>query len=327
MVAYIGRRFFYMLGTLLLVSIVGFIIINLPAGTYVDYYIAQRQAQGTSTSLAEIESLRQRFALDKPLYWQYWKWFTGFVRGDFGYSFEYQREVKTLIWERIGYTVIISFATLLFTWIVAIPIGIYSATHQYTLGDHVFTLIGLAGLSVPSFLLALVLMVIAQRVFGQSVGGLFSQEYVDAPWGVGKVLDLLKHLWLPILVVGASGTAGLIRMMRGNLLDILNMQYIQAARARGLREWVVILKHAVRNAVHPLIMLIGMSLPSIISGATVVSIVLSLPTTGPMYFRALQQQDMFLAVTFLIFMALMLVVGNFLADLLLAWVDPRIRYE
>ncbi len=316
-----------MLTTLFFVSIVGFIIINLPSGTYVDFYIAQRQVQGTFTSQAEIESIKQRFALDKPLYWQYAKWLSGFVRGDFGLSFQYNREVKTLIWERIGYTVLISFATLLFTWVVAIPIGIYSATHQYTAGDHFFTLLGLAGLSVPSFLLALVLMVIAQTVFKQSVGGLFSQKYVDAPWGWDKLLDLLKHLWVPILVVGASGTAGLIRMMRGNLLDIVNMQYIQAARARGLSETLVILKHAVRNAVHPLIMLLGMSLPGIISGATVVSIVLSLPTTGPMYFNALIQQDMFLAITFLIFMAVMLVVGNFLADILLAWIDPRVRYE
>lgn len=327
MLAYIGRRFLYMLSTLFLISIVGFIIINLPSGSYLDFYIAQRQMQGTFTAQEEIAAIKKRFALDKPLYWQYGKWLFGFVQGDFGLSFEFNREVKTLIWERIGYTVLISFATLLFTWIVAIPIGIYSATHQYTIGDHFFTLIGLAGLSTPSFLLALVLMVVAQMFFKQSVGGLFSPKYIDAPWSWAKVVDLLKHLWVPILVVGASGTAGLIRMMRGNLLDILNMQYVQAARARGLPESLVIIKHAVRNAVHPLIMLLGMSLPGIISGATVVSIVLSLPTTGPMYFRALQQQDMYLAVTFLMFMAIMLVLGNFLADLLLAWVDPRIRYE
>ncbi len=327
MLAYIGRRFLYMLSTLFLVSVVGFIIINLPSGTYVDYYIQNLQNQGTFTAQEQIDAITKRFGLDKPLYWQYGKWLFGFVQGDFGLSFEFNKEVKELIWERIGYTVVISLATLLFTWVVAIPIGIYSATHQYTLGDHFFTLLGLAGLSAPSFLLALVLMVIAQRVFGQSVGGLFSPKYVDAPWSWSKVLDLLQHLVVPVVVVGASGTASLIRMMRGNLLDILNMQYVQAARARGLPESLVIIKHAVRNAVHPLIMLLGMSLPGIISGATVVSIVLSLPTTGPMYFRALQQQDMYLAVTFLVFMAIMLVIGNFLADLLLAWVDPRIRYE
>jgi len=327
MLAYIGRRFLYMLSTLFLVSVVGFIIINLPSGTYVDYYIQNLQNQGTFTAQEQIDAITKRFGLDKPLYWQYGKWLFGFVQGDFGLSFEFNKEVKELIWERIGYTVLISLATLLFTWVVAIPIGIYSATHQYTLGDHFFTLLGLAGLSAPSFLLALVLMVIAQRAFGQSVGGLFSPQYVDAPWSLGKVLDLLQHLVVPVVVVGASGTASLIRMMRGNLLDILNMQYVQAARARGLPESLVIIKHAVRNAVHPLIMLLGMSLPGIISGATVVSMVLSLPTTGPMYFRALQQQDMYLAVTFLVFMAIMLVIGNFLADLLLAWVDPRIRYE
>ncbi|NLS77771.1 MAG: ABC transporter permease [Chloroflexi bacterium] len=327
MLGYIGRRFLYMISTLFLVSVVGFLIINLPTGTYVDFYIQRLQNEGTHTSLEQIEAITKRFALDKPLYWQYGKWLFGFVRGDFGLSFEFNKEVKELIWERIVYTVIISLATLIFTWVVAIPIGIYSATHQYTLGDHIFTLVGLIGLSAPSFLLALVLMVIAQRSFGQSVGGLYSPAFVDAPWSWAKLADLLKHLVVPIVVVGASGTASLVRMMRGNLLDILNMQYVQAARARGLSESLVILKHAVRNAIHPLIMLLGMSLPSIISGATVVSIVLSLPTTGPMYFRALQQQDMYLAVTFLVFMAIMLVIGNFLADLLLAWVDPRIRYE
>jgi len=327
MASYFVRRFVYMLTTLVFVSMIGFVIINLPPGSYLDFYRARRQMWGTTTGEAEIAALEKRFALNSPIYVQYWKWATGFIRGDFGRSFEYNREVKDLIWQRLGFTAMISFATLIFTWIVAIPIGIYSATHQYSLGDHVFTIIGLAGLSIPGFMLALVLMVIAQRAFGQSVGGLFSPALIDAPWGWAKFVDMLKHLWVPILVVGTGGTAGLIRMMRGNLLDILNMQYVQAARARGLSETLVILKHAVRNAIHPLIMLLGMSLPGIISGSTVVAIVLSLPTTGPLYFRALRQQDMFLAGTFLMFLAMMLVVGNFFADILLAWVDPRIRYE
>ena len=327
MTTYLIRRFFYMITTLVLVSIIGFTIINLPPGTYLDVYRARRQMQGTGTAEEEIEALKRRYALDKPVYIQYLKWVSGFVRGDFGRSFEYNREVSELIWERLGFTALISFSTLLFTWAVAIPIGIYSATHQYKLGDHLATLIGLAGLSIPNFMLALILMVIAQRVFGQSVGGLFSREYIDAPWSLGKFIDLLKHLWVPVVVVGTAGTAGLVRMMRGNLLDILNMQYVQAARARGLPEHKVIIKHAVRNAIHPLIMLLGMSLPEIISGSTVVAIVLSLPTTGPLYFNALRQQDMFLAGTFLMFLSVMLVIGNFLADLLLAWVDPRIRYE
>jgi len=225
----------------------------------------------------------------------------------------------------LGFTMLISAAALILTWVIAIPIGIYSATHQYSVGDHVFTIVGLAGLSVPNFMLALVLMVFASQVLGQEVGGLYSREFVDAPMSWAKLVDLAKHLWIPIVVVATSGTAGLIRMMRGNLLDILNMQYVQAARARGIKERTVIIKHAVRNAVHPLIMLLGMSLPGIISGTTVVAIVLSLPTTGPLYFNALLQKDMYLAVTFLMFLSIALVIGNFFADILLAWIDPRIR--
>jgi peptide/nickel transport system permease protein len=327
MLAYFARRFIYMITTLILISFFGFFIINLPPGSYLDVYQAQRQNMGTSTAAAELEALKRRYALDQPIYVQYWKWVKGFVRGDFGRSFQYNREVKDLIGERLGYTAVIATATLIFTWIVAIPIGIYSATHQYKVGDNVATVVGMAGLSIPDFMLALVLMVVAQRFFGQSVGGLYSREFLDAPWSFAKFVDLLKHLWVPVFVVGTAGTAGLMRIMRGNLLDILNMQYVQAARARGLRESKVILKHAVRNAIHPLIMLLGMSLPSIISGSLVVSIVLGLQTTGPLYFSALRQQDMFLAGTFLMFLAGMLVVGNFLADILLALIDPRIRYE
>ena len=327
MFAYFLRRLIYMVTTLVFISFIGFFIINLPPGSFIDVYKAQREAQGTSTAEAELEALQRRYGLDKPIYVQYWLWVKGFVQGDFGRSFQYNREVKDLIWERLGYTAAIATCTLVFIWIVAIPLGIYSATHQYKVGDNVATVMGMAGLSIPDFMLALVLMVIAQRVFGFSVGGLFSREYVDAPWSFAKLVDLLKHIWVPVLVVGTAGTAGLMRIMRGNLLDILNMQYVQAARARGLRESTVIVKHAVRNALHPLIMLLGMSLPTIISGSLVVSIVLGLPTTGPLYFSALRQQDMFLAGTFLMFLAGMLVLGNFLADILLAVVDPRIRYE
>lgn len=327
MLAYFARRFIYMITTLILISFFGFFIINLPPGSYLDVYQAQRQNMGTSTAAAELEALKRRYALDQPIYVQYWKWVKGFVRGDFGRSFQYNREVKDLLWERLSYTAVIATATLIFTWLVAIPIGIYSATHQYKVGDNVATVVGMAGLSIPDFMLALVLMVVAQRFFGLSVGGLYSREFIDAPWSFAKFVDLLQHLWVPVFVVGTAGTAGLMRIMRGNLLDILNMQYVQAARARGLRESKVILKHAVRNAIHPLIMLLGMSLPSIISGSLVVSIVLGLPTTGPLYFNALRQQDMFLAGTFLMFLAGMLVLGNFLADILLALIDPRIRYE
>jgi len=327
MAAYFARRFLYMIATLIFISVIGFSIINLPAGTYMDAYMARLRLQGTSTSQAQVEAITKRFGLDKPLYVQYWKWITGFVRGDFGRSFRYERPVKELIWTRLIYTVIIAVATLLLVWAIAIPIGIYSATHQYSLSDHVFTFVGLAGVSVPSFLVALVLMVAAQRYLGQSVGGLFSPEYANAPWSLAKLLDFLGHLWIPIVVLGASGTAGLTRMMRGNLLDIINMQYIQAARARGLPERNVIVKHAVRNAIHPLIMSLGASLPYIISGSMVMARVMGLPTTGPLYFNALRDQDMYLAGTFLMFLSILLVVGNFLADILLAWIDPRIQFE
>lgn len=327
MLAYLVRRFIYMVTTLVLISVIGFFIINLPPGSYLDVYQAQRQNMGTFTAEAELEAIKRRYGLDQPIYVQYWKWATGFVQGDFGRSFQYNREVKDLIWERLGYTALIATLTLAFTWVVAIPIGIYAATHQYKIGDNVATFVGMAGLSIPDFMLALVLMVVAQRVFGFSVGGLFSREYIDAPWSFSKFVDLLKHLWIPVFIVGISGTAGLMRIMRGNLLDVLNMQYVQAARARGLRESAVVVKHAVRNAIHPLIMLLGLSLPSIISGSLVVSIVMGLPTVGPLYFNALRQQDMFLAGTVLMFLAGMLVLGNFLADLLLAVADPRIRYE
>jgi len=327
MLAYILRRFLYMTTTLIFISFFGFFIINLPPGSYIDVYQAQRQNLGTSTAEAELEALKRRYGLDKPIHVQYWLWVSGFVQGDFGRSFQYNREVKDLIWERLGFTAAIAASTLVFTWIVAIPIGVYAARNQYKLGDNAATLVGMAGLSIPDFMLALVLMVVIQQTFGFSVGGLFSREYIDAPWSFAKFVDLLKHLWVPVLVVGTAGTAGLMRMMRGNLLDVLNMQYVQAARARGLSENKVIWKHAVRNAIHPLIMLLGMSLPQIISGSLVVSIVLGLPTTGPLYFDALRQQDMFLAGTFLVMLAGMLVLGNFLADILLAMVDPRIRYE
>ena len=327
MFAYIARRFLYMIVTLFFISIIGFTIINLPSGTYLDAHIATLRQQGTSTSTEQIAALTQKYGLDKPIYEQYWTWITGFVVGDFGRSFRYDRPVKELIWSRLGFTMLIASATLLLTWAVAIPIGIYSATHQYSVGDHAFTIAGLAGISVPSFLLALVLMVVAQRSFGVSVGGLFSAEYVNAPWSWAKFVDLLNHLWIPVLVLVASGTAGLMRLMRGNLLDIVNMQYIQAARARGQSERIVIFKHAVRNAIHPLIMTLGMSLPFIISGSMVLSIVMGLPTTGPLYFNALRDQDMYLAGTFLMMLSILLVVGNFIADLLLAWIDPRIQFE
>jgi peptide/nickel transport system permease protein len=325
--SFIARRLVSMIVTLALVSVVGFIIINLPPGSYIDVYRAELMMLGTSTAEQQIQALEKRYGLDKPLYYQFLKWISGFVRGDFGRSFQYNREVSELIWNRLGFTVVVSVCSLIFSWVVAIPIGIYSATHKYLVADNLFTFMSFIGLSVPRFLIALVLMVVSSQVFGISVGGLFSRAYEDAPWSWAKFVDFLQHLWIPVMIVGLSDTASLVRMMRGNLSDILNMQYVQTARAKGLSERLVIYKHAVRNAIHPLIMSLGMSMPGIISGSTVVSIVLSLPTVGPLYFNALRAQDMFLAGTVLMFMAIMLVIGNFLADIALALVDPRIRYE
>ena len=327
MLAFILRRLVYMVTTLVFISMIGFTVINLAPRQLHRCLSGPARDMGTTTAAEELEALKRRYGLDQPIYVQYFEWVGGFVTGDFGRSFQYNREVKELIWERLGFTLVISTLTLLFSWMVAIPIGIYAATHQYKLGDNLAAFVGLAGLSIPNFLLALILMIIFQTVFDQSVGGLFSQEYVDAPWSLAKLFDMAKHLAVPVIVVGTAGTAVLMRMMRGNLLDTLNMQYVQAARARGLKEGVVIRKHAVRNAIHPLIMLLGTSLPGIISGSLVVSIVLGLPTVGPLYFSALRQQDMFLAGTILMMLAILLVVGNFLADILLAVADPRIRYD
>ncbi len=327
MYSFLQKRLLYMLVTLILVSIIGFIIINLPPGSFLDFYMGELEAQGTETSLEQIRHLERRYNLNDPVFIQYFRWISGFIKGDFGQSFLYNRPVGEMIFSRLGYTVLISSLTLLFTWLIALPIGIYSAVNKHTAGDNIFTFIGFLGLSIPNFLLALIFMVIAALVFNQSVGGLFSEAYRDAGWSIGKLLDLLKHLWIPVIVVGTAGTASLIRIMRGNLLDILNQQYIVTARAKGLSERIVIYKHAVKNSLHPLIMQLGMSFPTIISGTTVVAIVLSLPTIGPLYYRALNAQDMFLAGTLLMFMSIMLVIGNLLADIMLMLIDPRIRYD
>ncbi len=327
MLRYILRRVGYMLVTLAIVSVVGYLIVELPPGSYVESEINRLRQMGSNLTQDQIRSLEIRYGIDQPVYVRFWKWFSGFVVGDFGQSFEYQLPVNDLLWARLGYTMLISVLTLILSWSIAIFVGVYSATHRYTLPDYIITVIQFIGLSVPNFLLALLLMVFAQRVLGQQVGGLYSDQYMRAAWSFDKFIDLLKHLWIPVIVIGLGGTAWLSRVMRANLLDVLNMQYVQTARSKGLQENTVIWKHAVRNAIHPLIMVLGGSLPGIISGETVVALVLNMPTTGPIYFRALLQQDMYLAVTFLMFLAILLIFGNLLADILLAWVDPRIRYE
>jgi peptide/nickel transport system permease protein len=324
---YILRRLGYMFVTLVIVTILGYIIIELPPGSYVDAEVQRLRNQGGNLAPEQIQALYKRYGLDQPAYIRFFKWVTGFVRGDFGQAFAYNLPVSKLIWDRLGLTLLFSLASLLLGWFIAIFVGVYSATHRYTVPDYIITVFQFIGLSVPSFMLALILMVFAQDVFHMEVGGLFSSTVINQPWSFTKFLDLLNHLWIPIIVIGASNTAWLSRVMRANLLDVLNMQYVQTARAKGLQENAVIWKHAFRNAIHPLIMVLGGSLPGIISGETIVSLVLNLPTTGPLYFNALLTKDMYLAGAFLVFLAIALLLGNLGADILLAWVDPRIRYE
>jgi peptide/nickel transport system permease protein len=327
MLNYVLRRVGYAFVTLILVAIVGFIIIELPPGSYLDFRLRELRTLGGDYSLDQIAALEKRYGVNDPVYVKFWKWFSNFVQGDFGYSFRYERDVGELLGTRIGFTLLVAITTLIVSWTVSIIVGVYSATHRYTIPDYGITLLQFIGLSVPGFLLALVLMVFGQRVFGMDVGGLFSAEFRDANWSFAKLVNLLEHLWIPVIVIGASGTAWLSRVMRGNLLDVLNMQYIQTARSKGLIEPRVIWKHAVRNALHPLVMVFGMSFPGLISGQTVISMVLNLPTAGPLFINALLQQDMYLAVTFLMFQAMLLVVGNLIADIVLAWLDPRIQFD
>lgn len=314
-----------MLPVLFLISVVSFIIINLPPGDFLTVRMLELRARGDVDAERRMAHLTERFGLDRPLYKQYFMWITNFVQGDFGRSFEHEREVRELIGERMLLTVILATLTLVFTWIVAIPIGIYSARHQYSIGDNIFTFIGFIGLATPNFLLALIMMYVAVVHFGISPGGLFSPEFVHAPWSIARVVDLLTRIWIPVVILGTAGTAGLLRIMRGNLLDVLGQAFVRTARAKGLHERVVVYKHAVRLAINPLITIAGMQLPIIISGEAIVALVLNLPTIGPMFLRSLLVQDMYLAGTLLFFMALLLLVGNLIADIALAVTDPRIR--
>jgi len=327
MINYIFRRIGYMMVTLVIIAILGYLIVELPPGSYLEFEINRLRQQGGNVSQDQIRALEIRYGLNDPTYVRFFKWITGFVRGDFGESFQYRQEVSDLIFQRLAFTIGVSVFSLLLSWGIAVPIGVYSATHRNTIPDYIVTVVQFLGLSIPSFLIALVLMVVAQRVFGQQVGGLFSDEYRTAPWSFAKFIDALKHLWIPIVVIAFGSTAGLSRIMRANLLDVLNMQYVQTARSKGLTERKVIWKHAVKNAMHPLIMILGGSLPAIISGETVVALVMNIPTVGPMYFNAQLNQDLYLAATFLMFLAITGLVGNLLADIALAWVDPRIRFE
>jgi peptide/nickel transport system permease protein len=325
MLRYILQRLLLMIPTLIAISIVTFVIIQLPPGDYLETLISELRESGESADLAKVEFLRKQYGLDLPLWQQYWNWATGMLQGDLGYSFEYDRPVTDIIGERLVLTMVVAAGAILFTWLVAFPIGVYSATHQYSWADHSLTLLGFLGLATPNFLLALVLMFISFAYFGISVGGLFSPAMQAAPWGWAKAWDMLQHLWIPVLVIGTSGTAAMIRRLRANLLDELKKQYVITARAKGLSPRRALLKYPLRIALNPFISDIGNLLPQLISGAIIVSIVLSLPTTGPILLRALRAQDMYLAGSFLMMLAVLTVIGVFLSDLALAWLDPRIR--
>lgn len=328
MVNYILRRLGYAVIMIVLVSFVGFCIIKLPPGDFLTQKLEQLRARGDRSAENQIEALRAKYGLDRPFMVQYTTWAVNFLKGDFGESFQYERPVKDLLGERLTMTIVLALATLIITWVLAIPLGVYSAVRQYSLGDQIITTISFIGIGIPGFLLALIILFFAIVVLNQDVLGLFSKEYVDAPWSIGKVVDLLKHLWIPALISAVTGTGGLIRIMRGNLLETMGQPFVEAARARGLRNRDVIWKHAVRVAINPLIVILGSeALPGIIGGNALVSIVLNLPTIGPLFVDSLRRLDMYLAGTCIVFFTILLLVGNLLADLVLAWVDPRIRLE
>lgn len=328
MLAYLSRRVVYSLILLCFVAFVGFVIIELPPGDFLTRRIAELEARGDRSAITQVESYRARYGLDRPFMERFGVWAVNFVRGDFGESFEFERPVSELIGQRLENTILLALAVTLVTWIIAIPVGVYSAVNQYSLGDQILTTVSFIGLGMPGFLLALLVMYVAVVHLNVEIGGLYSPEYRDAPWSIGKALDLLSHLWLPALIGAVTSAAALIRIMRGNLLESLGQPFVEAARARGLRGRTVVWKHAVRVALNPLIVILGSeAFPNIIVGSALVSIVMNLPTIGPLFVSALQRQDMYLAGTILVLFTIMLIVGNLLADLLLAAVDPRIRLE
>jgi peptide/nickel transport system permease protein len=315
----------YMFILIVILSVVSFIIIQLPPGDFVNSYVMSLMATGEDVSQEEMAAIRKIYGLDLPMYLQYFKWVGNLLRGNFGRSLEWAKPVSELLAQRLPLTIAISLSTLLFTYAVAVPIGIYSATHQYSVGDYTFTVLGFAGLAIPNFLLALILMFIFYKFFGLSIGGLFSQEYALEPWSMAKVWDMLKHLPVPIIVIGTAQTASIIRVMRGCLLDELQRQYVVTARAKGLKEGRLLFKYPVRMAINPIISTIAWVFPNIFSGGTITAIVLSLPTIGPLMFLALMSQDMYLAGACVMILGAMTFVGAFVSDILLAAVDPRIR--
>jgi len=325
MFRYFVQRLLVMIPTLIVISIAIFVIIQAPPGDWIETYIAQLQAQGEAVDPAKIKFLRDTYGLDLPFYLQYLKWAGGLVQGDLGYSFEHSMPVNEVVGDRLSLTVVVSLASILFVWIVSFPIAVYSAVRQYSVGDYFFTFLGYIGLATPSFLFALILLYFAKEYFDLSIGGLMDPQYMGAAWSWGKFQSILSHLWIPVLVIGLPGTAGMIRRLRANLLDELNKQYVTTGRAKGLPPGRLLIKYPLRISLNPFIADIGSLLPELISGSVIVSVVMALPLTGPTLLQALRSQDMYLAGSFLMFMAFLTVVGVFISDILLALLDPRIR--
>ncbi len=327
MLQYFVRRFAYMIFTIWVITLIAFVVIQLPPGDFVTTMTARLSIAGGSSSVTQLEQqLREDYGLDKPLPIQYLKWINNILfRGQFGYSFTYQQDARQIILERLPLTFSISFFSILFIWIAALPIGIFSAVNKYTWGDYLASFVGFIGLAVPNFLLALILMYLSYKYRGHALIGLFSPQYADAPWSLGKVWDLFQHMWIPAILVGAGGTAGLIRTMRANLLDELNKPYVETARSKGLPERRLLLKYPVRYALNPFVSTIGWILPSLVAGEVIVSLVLNLPTSGPVLLNALLTEDMYLAAGFVLVLSSLTVIGTFISDMLLVWLDPRIR--
>ena len=325
MLTFIVRRLTTFIPMMFLMSVVAFALIQAPPGDFLSDYVVQLQNQGEFADPGELESLRKQYGLGEPMYIQYAKWVWGVMRWDFGKSLEMRVSVNDLINERLSLTIILGLFTVVFTWTLAIPIGIISAVKQYSWVDYIFTFFSYLGVGTPNFLLALVIMWMVFAYFGMSITGLFSPDYVEAPWSVGKVVDMMKHIWVPMLILGTDGTARLTRIMRANLLDELNKPYVETARAKGLPEWQLIMRYPVRIAVNPIVSTIGWTLPQLFSGSLIVATVMSLPTLGPLLLRALYTQDMFLAGSIILILTALTLIGTLISDVVLALIDPRIR--
>ncbi|MDE2718049.1 MAG: ABC transporter permease [Dehalococcoidia bacterium] len=330
MIAFIVRRFLLGVFALWVISIIAFFVVTLPPGDFVDDYIANlvgEAGQGTPAADALEKQLRAEYGLDAPVWFQYLKWMSKVVRGDLSFSVEFNRPVREVIWDKLPLTIIVAGTTILFTWTMAIPLGIYAAVRHRTIEDYSLTFIGFIGLAIPDFLLALAFLWIGWFYFDLSIGGLFTREYITAPWSGGKVVDMLAHLWIPVIVLGTAGTASLLRIMRANLLDELRKPYVVTARSKGLKEWRVIIKYPVRVALNPIISTVGYLLPALISGSIIVSVILALPLIGPLLLRALLAEDLFMASGILLVLGALTIIGTFVSDILLVFVDPRIRME